>query len=78
MPAQEKNLRLQGELAENQRASEADKNALVAAKVQRQLAQKERDELTEKCLQACKQREVLMKEAEEVKKQLNTLKVCEG
>ena len=74
--AQEKTLKLQGELTENQRASEADRNELVAAKVQRQSAEKERDEQTEKCLQACKQRETFRNEAEEVKKELKTLKVC--
>ena len=73
--AQEKTLKLQGELAENQRASEADRNELVAAKVQRLLAEKERDEQAEKCLLACQQRETVRKEAEEKEKQLKTLKV---
>ena len=74
--SQEKNQKLQGELAENQRASEANRNELVAARVQRLLAEKERDEQTEKCLLACQQRETFRDEAEEVKKQLKTLKVC--
>ncbi len=73
--AQEKTLKLQGELAENQRATEADRNELVAAKVQRLLAEKERDEQAEKCLLACQQRETVRKEAEEKEKQLKTLKV---
>ena len=72
--AQEKTLKLQGELAENQRASEADRNELVAAKVL--LAEKERDEQAEKCLLACQEREIFRNEAEEVKKELKTLKVC--
>ena len=72
--AQEKTLKLQGELAENQRASEADRNELVAAKVL--LAEKERDEKAEKCLVACQEREIFRNEAEEMKKQLKTLKVC--
>ena len=72
---QEKNLKLQEELAENQRASEADRNELVAAKMQRQLAEKERDEQAEKCLQAYQQREIFRNEAEEMKKQMKTLKV---
>ena len=74
--AQEKNLKLQGELTENQRASEADRNELVAAKVQWLLAEKERDEQAEKCLLACQERETFRNEAEEVKKELKTLKVC--
>ena len=69
-------MRLQGELAEKQRASEADRNELVAAKVQRLLAEKERDEQAEKCLLACQQRETVRNEAEEKEKQLKTLKVC--
>ena len=73
--AQEKTLKLQGELAENQRASEADRNELVVAKVQRLLAEKERDEQTEKCLLAYQQRETFRNETEEMKKQLKTLKV---
>ena len=72
---QEKTLKLQGELAENQRASEADRNDLVAAKVQRLLAEKERDRQAEKCLLACQERETCRKETEEMKKQLKTL-VC--
>ena len=44
--------------------------------MQRLLAEKERDEQAEKCLLACQQRETFRKEAEEVKKQLKTLKVC--
>ena len=74
--AQEKNLKLQGELTENKRASEADRNELVAAKVQWLLAEKERDEQAEKCLLACQERETFRNETEEVKKQLKTLKVC--
>ena len=74
--AQEKTLKLQGELAENQRASEVDRNELVAAKVQRLLAEKERDEQAEKCLLACQERETFRNETEEMKKQLKTLKVC--
>ena len=74
--AQEETLKLRRELAENQRASEADRNELVAAKVQRLLAEKERDEQAEKCLLACEQRETFRNEAEEIKKQLKTLKVC--
>ena len=69
-------MRLQGELTENQRANEADRNELVAARVQRQLAEKERDEQANKCLLACQQRETFRNKAEEMKKQLKTLKVC--
>ena len=63
------------ELGESHRVRDADRNELVAAKVQRQLAEKERDEVAEKCLKACQQREILRKEAEEAKGQLNTLEV---
>ena len=69
---------MQRELAENCRASEADRNELVAAKMHRQLAEKERDELVEKCRQVSEQRESLRSEAEDAKQQLNTLKVCCG
>ena len=63
------------ELGESHRVSDTDRNKLVAAKVQRQLAEKERDKVEEKCLQACQQREIFRKEAEEAKGQLNTLEV---
>ena len=66
--------RLQGELAENRRASEDYRSKLVADKVQRQLAMKERDEMAEKWREAVGEMECLRKEAVEVQKQLQDLK----
>ena len=73
--AQEKTVRLQGELAENKRASEADRNELVAAKVQRQLAEKEKDELAEKYHEADQLICRLKQEAEVTHEDLQNSKV---
>lgn len=66
---------MQGELAENRRASEVDKNELVAAGVQRQLAVKKWEELTEKFHEADQQMGSLKNEVEEARKELQGLKV---
>lgn len=61
-----------------ERISEIDRNELVSARVQRQLAEKERDGLAEKCHKTDQQVDNLKKEAEEATKQIKDLKVWEG
>ena len=72
---QDKTTHLQGELAENHRVSEANRDNLVAAIVQRRLAEKERDEFEVKFQQAFRQIGNLKSEVDEAKKQLKDLEV---
>ena len=66
---------MQGELAESQRASETQKNELVVTQVQRQLAEKERDELAEKYHEADQLICRLKQEAEVIREDLQNIKV---
>ena len=68
-------MRLQGELAESQRASETQRNELVVTQVQRQLAEKERDELAEKYHEADQLICRLKQEAEVTREDLQSIKV---
>ena len=66
---------MQGELAESQRASESQKNELVVTQAQRQLAEKERDELAEKYHEADQLICRLKQEAEVTREDLQNIKV---
>ena len=66
---------MQGELAESQRASETQRNELVVTQVQRQMAEKERDELAEKYHEADQLIRSLKQEAEVIREDLQNIKV---
>ena len=66
---------MQGELGETQRASETQRNELVVTQVQRQLAEKERDELAEKYHEADQLICRLKQEAEVTREDLQNMKV---
>ena len=66
---------MQGKLAESQRASETQRNELVVTQVQRQMAEKERDELAEKYHEADQLIRSLKQEAEVIREDLQNIKV---
>ena len=66
---------MQGELAESQRTSESHRKDLVVTQVQRQLAEKERDEIAEKYHKADQQICRLKQEAEVTREDLQNIKV---
>ena len=68
-------MRLQGELAESQRASETQRNELVVTQVHRQVAEKERDEQAKKHHGADQLICRLKQEAEVTREDLQNIKV---
>ena len=83
-PVQERKTYLQGQLAESHKVEEKIGTELEAARLQRFAAEKEKVKAEaemiraeERCFKANDEMERFRKDAEEAKRQLNELEVCE-
>ena len=76
-PVQERIAHLQGQVTENHRVEEIARNELEGCRLKCFAAEAEKNRAEEKCLEAYNQVDKHIKEAEDAKRQLHEMKVCE-